>query len=205
MKRIVYSLFILVSLTSVSFAQNLTNIDFVSFEHEGMIAIKKGDQWGFINSEGDQTINFRNDLVTTPTDHGSYPIFANGRCLIFKKKEGISYFGYIDTTGKTVIEPTYLNAKNFQNGIAIVLFLNRTELTKNAALNKPIVSYDYFEVVIDLRGNIVTYLNTEPTHITLSSQYLRKPALINSKFISNTLIAVMDNQKKWSIVSINKK
>ena len=204
MKRTFYLFFILFTIPFFSFAQTIENVDFVSMQHDEMIAVKKGNQWAFINNEGNIAINYRDDLVTTATENGDYPLFENGRCLIIKKKDDISYFGYIDKTGKTVIEPQYLNARNFQNDIAIVLVLKRTEITKNVALDKPVVSYDYFEVAIDLNGNNLKYLTLEPTHVTLSPEYLRKPPKITAKFVSKTLVAVMDKQQKWSVVAIDK-
>ena len=204
MKRTFYLIFILFAITSFGFAQTIEDADFVSPVHEDFIAVKKGNQWAFINNEGNIAINFRDDLFATATENGSYPLFKNGRCLFTHKKDGITYYGYIDSEGKPVIEPQYLNATNFKNELAIVLLFKRTEITHNVALKKPVVSYDYFEVVIDLNNNVLTYLNTEPTHVTLSSDYLRKPPVITSKFISKTLVAVMNKQKKWSVVVIDK-
>lgn len=197
MKRSNFLILISVLFTTVLFSQNITNVDFISPMNEEMAAVKKGNQWGFINSEGNMAINFRDDLVVSKTADGSYPIFHNGRCLIAQKKDGINYYGYIDRTGKTVIEPQYLNATNFNDNVAIVLVLRRNELSKNIALNKAVVNYDYFEVAINLNGEVITYLTQEPVHITLSAEKLRKPPVIYSKVISNTLFAVMNAQKKW--------
>ncbi|MCL8006891.1 WG repeat-containing protein [Gelidibacter japonicus] len=202
MKRSYFLIFITVFFTTVLYSQNIDNADFVSPMNDGMVAVKKGNQWGFINSEGNVAINFRNDLVVSTTADGSFPIFQNGRCLITQKKDGIDYYGYIDHTGKTVIEPQYLNATNFKDNVAIVLVLRRNELSQNIALNKPVVNYDYFEVAINLEGEVITYLTQEPVHITLSAEKLRKPPVIYSKALSNTLFAVMNPQKKWSILKV---
>jgi len=190
-------------MTSLGFAQNIENVDFVSPMHENMIAIKKGNQWAFIDSEGRIIINYRTDLVASNTENGNYPLFKSGRCLITKKKNDISYFGYVDINGNTVIEPQFLNATNFQHDLAIVLLLKRTEISDNIALKKPVATYDYFPIVIDLSGKTVTYLVMEPTHVTLSSDYLRKPPSLDIKFISKTLVAVMNSQKKWSVIKVN--
>lgn len=202
MKRSNFLILITVFFTTVLYSQNIDNVDFVSSMNDEMAAVQKGDQWGFINSEGNMAINFRDDLVVSQTSDGSYPVFHNGRCLITQKKDGINYYGYIDRTGKTVIEPQYLNATNFMDNVAIVLVLRRNELSKNIALNKAVVNYDYFEVAINSDGEVITYLTQEPVHITLSAEKLRKPPVIYSKVISNTLFAVMNAQKKWSVLKV---
>lgn len=202
MRRTFYLVFIFFTSVSFGVAQSAENVDFISDMHENRAAIKKGNQWAFINTEGQIVINYRDDLVVSNNKSGNYPIFKNGRCIITQKKDGISYFGYIDVSGKTVIEPQYLNASNFQNDMAIVLLLTRTEIAKNTALDKPVVSYDYFEVVIDLTGQVLTYLTLDPIHITLSPEYLRKPPIIHSKFINNKLFAVTNKEKKWSVVKV---
>jgi hypothetical protein len=202
MKLTIYLIFILITVPYLAFSQAIVDVDFISTMHEDRAAIKKGNQWAFIDSEGKIAINYRDDLVATNTENGDFPVFKNGRCLITQKKDGISYFGYINTLGEIVIEPQYLNATNFTDNLAIVLLLNKTEISKNVALNKTVVSYGYFEVAIDLNGKALTYLSEEPTHITLSSDYIRKPPAIYSKIISDALIAVINSQKKWSIVKV---
>lgn len=202
MKRSHFLIFIAVFFTTVFYAQNSVDADYVSPMNDGMVAVKKGSQWGFVNSEGNLVINFRDDLVISKTPEGNFPVFENDRCLIIQKKDGITYYGYIDRTGKTVIEPQYLNATNFKDKVAIVLVLRRNELSKNVALNKPVVNYDYFEVAINPDAEVITYLTQEPVHITLSAESLRKAPDINSKTLSNTLFAVMSAQKKWSILKV---
>ena len=189
---------------SLSSAQNIVDADFISHMHNDMAAVKKGSEWGFIDAKGKLVIDFRNDLVVTSNQNGDYPIFENDRALISQSKDGINYYGYIDTKGKTVVEPQYLNATNFEKNRAIVLLLKRTELSKNPALDKPVVSYDYHEVVIDHNGKVLTYLHTDPTHVPLSASTVRKPPVIHSKLISETLVAVRDSNKKWSVVTLEK-
>lgn len=202
MKRSIFLIFIALIFTSSHYSQNIDNLDFISPINDGMIAIKKGNQWGFIDAKGEMVINFRDDLVVSNTADGSFPIFHNGRSLITQKKDGIPYFGFIDTSGKTIIEPQYLNATPFQANHAIVLLLRKTELAKSA-LSKTVVSYDYFEVLIDQDGEIVATLIEEPKVIGLTESNLRKPPVIHSKYISGNLFAVMNAQKKWSVVKVN--
>ena len=134
MKKNVVLLVLFFIISVFGYAQNFENLDYVSSLNDGLIAIKKDTNWAFINNEGNMVINFRNDLVTTKNDDGDYPVFKNGRCLITKENNGILYFGYIDATGKTVIEPQFLNASNFINNEALALYLMKSEIGKNDVL-----------------------------------------------------------------------
>ena len=172
------------------FSQNLDNIEYISPFYEGLASIKKGNEWGFINNNGDLVIDFRSDLVVSKLGDISYPAFNNERCFIVDEREGILSFAYIDTLGKTVIEPQFLNATSFNNSKAIALELVKTDLGNNDLLGKPVVSYDYFEVVIDTNGIVEHYLSTDPVHITLSKKYIRKPPKITSRMLSDKAFAV---------------
>ena len=196
-------LFIAVLLIPVFyFAQNIENMEYISSFNDEVAAIKKDGQWAFINAEGNIIVNFRNDLISTKTNDGSYPVFNNGRCIIVKEKNGISYFGYIDKTGKTVIEPRFLNATNFIDNKAIALELIKQEAGKNPILDKNIVYHKYFEVTIDSNGKILDYLNPKGVNITLDKKFLSKPPTINSKFISKHLVAFKTNDNKLDIIKI---
>lgn len=183
--------------------QSVENLDYISTLNDGLVAIKKDNQWAFINTKGDIVVNFRSDLVTTKSEDGNYPIFKDGRCLIIKEKDGISYFGYIDASGKVVVEPLFLNASNYNNEVAIVLKLVKEELGKNEVLGKKVVNYKYFEVAIDPNGNIKNYLTDNGITIVLDKKHLLKPPKITSKIISENLCAVMTGNNQWTIVKIN--
>ncbi len=183
-------------------AQTIENIDYISDFNDGLAAIKKNNQWAFINKEGDIVIDFRNDLVTTKFNDGDFPIFYNERCLIKKEHEGISYFGYIDTYGKTVIESQYLNAYNFNNDEAIVLVLIKQEIGENEALGKNIVYYRYYEAVIDINGHVKVYLTPKGFNVVLDKQHLRTPPKITSRRILDNLYAILNDNKKWTIQTI---
>lgn len=184
-------------------SQPIENLDYISSFHDEVAAIKKDNYWAFINRDGDIVVNFRNDLVTTKTNDGNYPIFKNGRCLIVKEKDDISYFGYINTTGETVVKPQYLNASNFNNNIAIVLELIKEDVGKNVALGKNVVYYKYYEVTIDINGNTKHYLTQEGINVVLDKKFLRKSPEITSKLISDNLVAFKGKNKKWLVKKIN--
>jgi hypothetical protein len=200
MKRVTILVFICILLPTIVFTQTIDNVDYISPEIEGVIAIKKGNQWAFINNQGKLIIDFRSDIITTKTGNDSFPIFSNNRCLISKHKQGIAYFGYIDKSGKTVIETQFLNALNFDNNRALVIKLLKDELGDNQYLNKPIIKNRTVEVIIDIDGKSLHSL-TKPKNVLLRKDHLKKPPQITTKIISNNLIAIKEN-KKWIIQKI---
>jgi len=185
------------------FTQNMDGVDYISPFNDGVAAIKKGNQWAFINTKGTIVVNFRDDLVLVKNDGFSYPIFNNDRCLITQNKSGISYFGYIDKYDKIIIKPDFLNATNFSNNTVIVLKLETEYVGRNEILGKRIVYHKYIEVIINTDGEIIGYL-TEPVNVVLDKKFLGKPPKITSKFISDSLIATKMNNGKWRIKNINK-
>ncbi len=202
MKKLAIVLITALLIPVFAFTQTTEEFDLITPYNEGVAAVKKNNQWGFINNIGDVIINFRDDLVLTKTNDGNYPAFKNNRCLISIKKEGISYFGYIDKTGKTVIEPRFLNALNFNNNETIALELIKEKLGENEVLGKNVVNYTYHEVIIDSNGTNLIYLNPKGVNVVLDNKFLKKPPKITSKFISKDMVAVMSENKKWVIKSI---
>lgn len=200
MKKAVILLLVIAISPFFGYAQSIENVDYISPYHNGLAAIKKDGQWAFINNTGDVVVNYRTDLVLTKSNDGSYPVFNDDRCLIEEKKNGISYFGYIDATGKTIIEPQFLNASNFNNGNALALELIREDVAKNIALDKNIVYYKYFEVIINSNGEVMHYLNPSGVNVVLDRDFLKKPPKITSKRISDNLYAVRNKNKKWTIL-----
>jgi len=193
---------------SFGYCQIIKDVDEVSPFHEDLAAIKKGDQWGFINKEGVKVIDFRNDLVSTTDEHFfdenglrsvAYPLFKNGRCLTRKLIDGVYNYGYIDKTGKEVIAAQYLNATNFYNGYGIVIKFAKNVVGKNEVLGKQIVSYKLEEYIIDVSGKLVKYLdnarNCSPSKIKNNM-----PPVFYSKFIAPHMIAVKSSEnEKWNI------
>ena len=196
-------LWVFISLNSIAASsQNLGHLDFISPFHDGLSAIQKDGKWGFINTEGELVIDYRADLVLTTFGDDHYPVFNSGRCLIVNKDKGISYYGYIDKTGKTSIEPQFLNATNFNSGLAIILKLHKNGLGKNDLLDKNMVDYSYTELAINVNAETVHYLSEKPTHITLSKKFLKAPPEIKAQFISEGVIATKNDDDTWSIKKV---
>lgn len=203
MKSVIILLIATMLIPNFGITQVIENLEYISPFNNEVSAIKKEGQWAFINKKGAIVIPFRNDLVSTKINDGSYPVFNSNRCLIIKKENGISYFGYIDKMGKTVIEPKFLNATNFDNNVAIVLKLVKENIGRNDLLDKNVVYYRYFETTIDTAGNTKIYLSEKGTNVVLDKKFLKKPPQIMSKFISENLVSIITKDQNWNIKNIN--
>ncbi|WP_203295444.1 WG repeat-containing protein [Luteirhabdus pelagi] len=200
MKKFVIALLLIPYL---GIAQTLENLDYISPFNDGVAAIKKGNEWGFIDQEGKLIIDFRNDLVVTKTDNANYPIFEDDRCLIAHHKDGVLYYGYINKEGETVIAPQFLNATNFNNKKAIALKVHKETIGYNDIFKKDVVSYHYFEVVIDKTGTTIDHLTQLALHVSPQNIKNSGSPTITSKFISANLVAVKGNNSKWQIKKID--
>ena len=200
MKKFVIALLLIPYL---GIAQTLENLDYISPFNDGVAAIKKGNEWGFIDQEGKLIIDFRNDLMVTKTDNANYPIFEDDRCLIAHHKDGVLYYGYINKEGETVIAPQFLNATNFNNKKAIALKVHKETIGYNDIFKKDVVSYHYFEVVIDKTGTTMDHLTQLALHVSPQNIKNSSSPTITSKFISANLVAVKGNNSKWQIKKID--
>ena len=205
MKKSVILVLALFFLPFFGFAQTIENVEFISPFHDEMAAIKKDGKWAFIDMNGQIVIEYRTDLVLTKIDKWEYPIFTDGRCQIVEEKEGISYYGFINKSGKVIIEPQFLNTTNFINGVAIALKLDRQVIGKNTALDKELVNYRYFEVLINTDGEVTYYLTQDGVNIVLDRDYYESTPEITSKYLADNLYAVQSKNKKISIIKVNPK
>ncbi len=182
--------------------QTIENIDFVSPFHDGLSAVKKGNNWAFIDQNGSIIIDFRQDLVKTKTDKGYYPLFSNGKCIIAQKKDDILLYGFIDKKGNISIEPQFLNVLNFQGNKTLALIVHKETIGFNDIFKKDVVNYHYFEVVIDENGNSLDHLTQLALHISPKYSKSKEPPVITSKIISDNLIAVKGDDNKWNLRKI---
>lgn len=190
------------SIYSSSFSQVLSDIDEVYPFHGDFAAIKKANQWAFIDKEGRKIIDFRTDLVLTNRLNSlnqtiSCPVFNDGRCLIKKLKGDTYYYGFINEKGVEAIKPQFLNATNFSDGYAIVVLSSKDSIGFNLVLNKAVVSNIMEEYVINTSGELVKYLYNPRKNVP--ANYKNGIPIIESKFIAPKLVAVKTKDKKWEI------
>ncbi len=185
---------------SFGYSQILSDVDYVAPFHDGLAAVKKSNQWAFINEDGEKVIDFRNDIVMTSNKDYSdaYPLFNDDRCLIRRLVKGVYYYGYINSLGEEIIKPQYLNATKFKNGHAIIIKFAKNVMGNNGVLGKQVVTYKLEEYVIDISGSLIKYLdnarNSLPSKIKNNT-----PPSFYSKFITARLIAVKTKNNKWNI------
>lgn len=203
-----FYLFLLLPFIATS--QLVKDADFIAPLEEGYAAVKANDQWSFMDEEGKLIMDFRSDLisnkqVTTEVDLGVasqlYPVLVEDRAIIKKQKDGIDYYGFINSEGTTVIEAQFLNVSNFKDGFALALAVSEDVLGENKALGKRLVSYSYDVVLIDSEGAIVKYL-CGPFSLSLSKDKLKQAPPIVVKDLSENLIAVKTTKGKWEVVKI---
>ncbi len=184
----------------------VAEIDEIAPFNDGLAAVRKGNQWGFIDSEGQLVIGFRDDLVWNKQPNKDnfgvegieVPKFSDGLCVVKEMKDDdIPRYGFIDNTGKIIIKPEFLNVSQFDNGYATGIYENKTLRGKNAfQLN--IYDYDFTEVVINKSGEMVWPVQ-ERDNIVMSKKMYKLPEL-QAKMISKYLLAVKDKNDRWKIV-----
>jgi hypothetical protein len=192
-------LFICFGIHPMLFSQVLKDVDAIFPFHENLAAVKKGNEWAFINKDGEKVIDFRSDVVSSKsaTINNSYPMFVEGKCLIKKEVNDEYRYGYIDTTGNTIIEPQYLNATNFTNGFAMIIKPDVTTMGSNNVLGKKMIYSKLEEYIIDSSGKIIKFLDNSRAYIP--SKTKDAPKFI-SKLMAPNIVAIKTKSGKWNIV-----
>lgn len=197
---------ILISIPFVLFAQEQKEFDFVADQENGFTAVKQANTWGFVDNNGDMVVSLRNDLISNEDPKSGkigvegikYPQLKDDRAIIKKEENGINYYGFIDASGKTIIEPVYLNVSNFSNGKALALKLEEERLGENQLLGKGVISYKYDVVLLDKNGEVVEYLEG-PFPVAVSKKKLREAPAINAKWLGENAVSVKGPNGKWKI------
>ena len=184
----------------------ISALDEVSPFYEGFAAVRKGNQWGFIDESGKLVIDIRNDLVSnnnvdTSKDGISaigHPQFKEGLCLIKElTEEGIPRYGFMDTTGKIVIKPEFLNATQFESGYAVAIY-ERSSLRGKNEFQLQIYDYDFTEVILNKAGEMIWPVQ-ERQNIIMSKNKYQLPEL-HTKILAQDLLAVKGRDNLWKIV-----
>ena len=183
-------------------SQLMQDLDEVGNYNEGLASINKGDQWAFMDKEGNIVIEFRNDLASyiDGNDEMTPPMFHDGRALKTKTSDHIKLFGYIDVSGKEVIKCEYVNATPYSNGFAIVMHYSKKVVGQNKLLDKNVVNYQIEESVIDVNGKAMTPRLNARNYGQEKMKSGKSPKL-SIKFIGERMIAVKMPDQKWDIYS----
>lgn len=200
---------IVFALPIASIAQSLDGIDEIAPYNEGLAAVRKGNQWGFMNEEGTLVIDFRDDVYwnkdadTAKSDVTGvrYPMFHEGRCLITKNVEdGVPLYGFIDTEGNTVIEPRFLNIYPFKDGYTTGVLFDKTLKGKNE-FNFNIYEFKFFDVLVNTTGKVEAYFDRRQ-NIQMTRKRYQLPA-IGAKLLVNGVVAVHHKDKGWEVRKIS--
>ncbi|SHJ44202.1 WG containing repeat-containing protein [Arenibacter nanhaiticus] len=208
MKRLHFFLAMLLTVPFFMLGQMVTEIDEIAPFSEGLSAVRKGNQWGFIDKKGALVIDFRNDLHWTKDAKDDklnvlgvrYPMFRDGRCMIKKMEDGIPLFGFIDTKGNIVVAAEYLNIYPFENGKTTGVLFDKTLKGENEFKLK-IYEFKFHDVLLDSSGEILEFY-TKRDNIQMTKKRYKTP-FIGAKIISKDLIAVWVENKGWEIRTIS--
>ena len=205
MRSLYFLLATILLLPLALFAQNLDGIDEIGSFNEGLAPVRKGNQWGFINEEGTLVIDFRTDVYWNKNADPSksdvsgirYPTFKEGRCLITKKiEDGIPVFGFIDTKGNVILEPSLLNVYPFENGYTTGILFEKV-FRGNNEFKLKIYDFKFFDVLLNSSGEIVEYYDRRH-NIHLTKRRYKLP-VIGAKKLAGELVAVYRKDKGWEI------
>tara|TARA_R110000868_G_scaffold136879_1_gene350040 strand:- start:20210 stop:20851 length:642 start_codon:yes stop_codon:yes gene_type:complete len=207
-KYIITALLAMFMLPNVFYSQTIKNIDEIAPFSEGLAAVRKGNQWGFINEEGTMVINFRNDIYwnkdadTSKKDISGvrFPMFNEGRCLITKEvEEGVPVFGFIDAKGNVVVEPQLLNVYPFKDGYTTGVLFEKSMKGENE-FNLKIYEFKFHDVMMDTSGQMFEYFNKRD-NIQMTKKRYQMPT-IGVKQLSDGLVAVYTKDQGWEIRKI---
>jgi hypothetical protein len=205
MKQFIISAALLILLPTATFSQSVEKLDEIAPFSEGLAAVRKGDQWGFINKEGDLAIDFRNDVHwnknadTSKSDVSGvrYPMFHEGRCLITKTVEDkVAVYGFIDTEGNIVVEPKFLNVYPFEDGYTTGVLFEKT-FRGNNEFKLKIYDFKFFDVLLDASGEVLEYYD-QRFGIQMTKRRYELPN-IGAKRLAEGLVAVYVKDKGWEI------
>lgn len=195
-------------LTGISLnAQFPKSLDEVVPFHEGLAAIRVGNEWAFIDDLGTIVVDFRDDVQWNSNAQNSddgvmaikYPHFSNGRCMVKKEVDGITFYGFINTEGELVIKHDFLNVRPFKNGYTTGVLFDKVYRGQNEfKLN--IYEFKFHEVLMDADGNIIEFLNRRYGIQMKKSRY--KLPKIQSKMLSSNLITYKKDGA-WELKKLN--
>jgi hypothetical protein len=211
MKRVLILWVLALMVATPISAQVLNNIDEIAPFSEGLAAVRKGSQWGFINEEGKLVIEFRDDIYVNPKADETkadilgvkYPKFTEGLCLIKQTVEdGVPVYGFIDKTGTVVIKPQFLNIYPFKDGFTTAVLFDKTIKGENE-FKLQIFEYKFFDVRVSASGEITDYFDKRD-HIQMTVSRYEIPE-IGAKILNKNLVATHNANQSWTINNLETK
>ena len=103
----------------------------------------------------------------------------------------------MDTTGKIVIKPEFLNATQFESGYAVAIY-ERSSLRGKNEFQLQIYDYDFTEVILNKAGEMIWPVQERQTIIMSKNKY-QLPEL-HTKILAQDLLAVKGRDNLWKIV-----
>ena len=117
-----------------------------------------------------------------------------------RKVNNIPYYGFIDTSGETVIQPEYLNITEFDQENAIGIYVREMFQGQNE-IKMDVVEYIFTEVVVNVDGEIVWPIVEREHALTAKSRY-EIPEL-RAKLIGTDLLIFKTKDDKWETKKLN--
>lgn len=204
MKRIIIVFMVVLALPIMAFSQDLKGIDEIAPFSDGLAAVRQGNQWGFINQEGALVIDFRSDLLWNKDANTSrsdikgvrYPMFKEGKCIVWKMEGDIPLYGFMDKTGVVVIEPQFLNVQSFENGYTTGVLFRKVLMGQNE-IKMSVYDYKFNDVLMDSSGKIVEFFG-ERENIQMRKNRYELPSIWVNK-LSDKAVAVKTKGKGWDV------
>lgn len=169
---------------------------------DGLAYVTKKDKRGFINAKGKWQIILPDSMECSD--------FHDGLCSARNKNTGIS--GYMNKEGTMTIPSWFNIARDFENGLAVVIF----EVDKKAPANK---YRNFYYLFLDTKGNFVsdTFRFIEKisdyvykvrigniyTHnyFSVSTRKLLSERLVYDEFSEG--LAPVENNGKWGFINLS--
>lgn len=121
--------------------------DFACSFHDGLALVYSNNKNGFINRHG------KNIIKMVSTQKIRYSDFSDGRAIVLKVGENnYKYrYGFIDTTGRYIVRPEYLDLTDFHDGIAAFYAHSNLKHSRKAHAKQTC----YSRGLIDKNGHII--------------------------------------------------
>jgi hypothetical protein len=111
-------------------------------------------------------------------------------------EEQIPVYGFIDKSGKVVIEPEYLNATEFENGYAVAILFTKSFRGENR-FQLRIYDHKFSEVILNTSGEIMRLIE-QRNNIQMSPRRYTLPEL-RTRILAPELLAVKGEANTWDI------